>query len=279
LAAALLALPAMSTASSVVPLTIEEMAAVSQDVVHVRVVSSRPEFYKGILLTRHRVEVLDSMKGGHREGGEMELAILGGTAGPLTSASPGMPTLAEGEETILFLNDPLRRLPREVAEQKDKNSPLIQSPQIVGGFQGKFEVLRPQRPEVGKRSPVEPVVVRKGPSLNQRLRPPTLDEFKDQVRSIAGAAKEARIQREIPAIGAFEIVEEDEAASALRYFDPIPAMARSEKRTARESQEAREEFLARRRQVFEAQAQRIRDLAAQRREAAPQETPEEPAKD
>lgn len=235
-AAFLFLLAAVSApASLVAPMSVEDLAGVSEDIVQVRVEASQSEVHNGLIVTRHQARVVDSIKGRHQAGDPLELVTLGGSIGPVSSKAPGLPTLDEGEESILFLSRPFERLSRTnpaAAAGKNAESPLHQSPQIVGGFQGKFSVVRtgPYNAEATRRGALtisRDKVFRATPGRTMNpVSAPGLDDFKAELRSVvAGKATRDMRTRRIPGVGEVNVPAPREDARALRAFDPVPDLA------------------------------------------------------
>lgn len=236
LVAAIMLAPAGLRASAVVPLTIEELNAIAGDVVHGVVEYSETDFFNGKIFTLHTVRVEESFKGSRKSGTEVPVVTMGGTMGRIGSVSPGMPTLEAGEEVILFLSTPAEseRVRRGGPEGQEYNmdSPFIANPQIIGGFQGKFKVVRRQvaHESHGQRFFTEsPRVFRASPGVSANVDDaPSLPMFANQLRSInEGERSRNTRSREIPLVGRREVVERDAAASALRHFDPISRRPRA----------------------------------------------------
>ncbi|MBX3728603.1 MAG: hypothetical protein KF858_05410 [Candidatus Sumerlaeia bacterium] len=227
LTAAWAAMTVPAAASVVVPLSVEQLAAVAEDVVHAKVDKSESGIYKGKIFTRHQLRVEDSLKGATKSGGKLEVVTMGGSFGRLSSIAPGMPTLAEGEEVVLFLSNPAKSYAAKasgVLPALDTESPFIQSPQIVGGFQGKFEVKRREVSDAeGNKSLAPPIVFRATPGrVHQPDQLPDLETFKAQLRSVTKTTDKALITTQnIATVGPVEVVRQSDKAGALRLFDPI----------------------------------------------------------
>lgn len=253
------ALPSRVSASVAVPLTVEEMSAIADDIVHATVETSETDLYKGKIFTRHTLRVEESLKGTAEKGGTMQTVTLGGRMGKIASVSPGLAQLQEGEEVILFVSKPAEKLKRrsEAPVEYDMESPFIQNSQIIGGFQGKFSVVRQQvehEAPGGRRMTSETVrVFRAAPG--RHVKPtecPTLKQFKDQVRMVASdQVPVRRSEREIATVGKVAVSPENDAHQALRFFDPLPrraakaraaqAAAKPQKPAAKEEQPKTEE--------------------------------------
>ncbi len=227
----LLGTPALSRAASVVPLTVEEMSAVADDIVYGVVETSQSELVDGKIITRHSLKVRDSLKGTHKSDQDLEVMTLGGRVGPIASISPGMPELEKDEEVVLFLSTPAKRHAKEKGVAIDTSSPLTNLPQIVGGFQGKFNVVRldvEHDADVKKFTTESVRVVRSTPGKSLKVGDaPSLNQFLGSVRNLNNSARPMRKDtKNIPTIGKVQVPAYDESAQALRYFDPIPIHGR-----------------------------------------------------
>ena len=228
LALALL-IPVRASASLVVPLTIEEMGAASDQIVRAKVTQSQTEWYNGKLITRHKMAIMDSLKGDYRAEQEMDMATLGGQTEFLGSIAPGQPTFKPGEEVVLFLSDPpAEQEARSINPNINMESPLVQSPRVIGGFQGKFEIARVRKTDLvaGKEMSWEDVrVVRESPGRPTSLKgAPTWERFREELTAILDTTTKSlpRAERDIPMVGTMEVVKEQKSFSALRSFDPLP---------------------------------------------------------
>jgi hypothetical protein len=227
LTAAWAALAVPATASVVVPLSVEQLAAVAEDVVHAKVDKSESGIYKGKIFTRHQLKVEDSLKGATKSGGKLEVVTMGGSFGRLSSIAPGMPTLKEGEEVVLFLSNPAKSYAAKAAgvlPALDTQSPFIQSPQIVGGFQGKFDVIRREVSDAeGNKSLASPIVFRATPGrIHQPDQLPDLETFKSQLRAVTKTTDKAMMTTQnIATVGPVDVVNRSDKSGALRLFDPI----------------------------------------------------------
>lgn len=241
---AILACAAAASASLVAPMTVEEMAAIAEDIVHVRVAQSESVLHNGLIITVHDLEVIETLKGRTRGGDHMEVATPGGTIGALSAIAPGTPQLREGREAVLFLSRPADRLRARLGSEArlDEESPLVRSPRVVGGFQGAFHVIDAGTPEQRReeaRMPASlrpmrppttaPIVMREGNPGRAitALEAPTLHDFKAAIRGLEGQAG-MRTVRDIPLVGRVPMTMESPAAAPLRAFDPIPAFATSD---------------------------------------------------
>jgi hypothetical protein len=97
--------PAVPTieATTIVHMTLEEMADASPSIVHGRVVSAQSRWNEDrtMILTDVVVRVESSLKGG--EPGSITLTQLGGRVGALRVDVPGAVPFKAGEEAVLFL--------------------------------------------------------------------------------------------------------------------------------------------------------------------------------
>lgn len=232
-----LALGALAgTASAqVVPMTLEEMYAISDTVAAVRVEETRTEPYEGLIITKARVRSVEVLKG--RLGAETELALLGGDYKQLSMRVPSLPMLDKGEEVLLFLSNPSEKLPRAARQKLDASSPLIASPQIVGGWQGKLSIVRSEAEKEMQITGSAPIpesakVTRRGPRAgNVALAgAPAYSEVRGALQRLEtrqkAAEKDAKTStRRIPGVpGEYRIAERTDDP-VLRRFDPLPSMA------------------------------------------------------
>lgn len=221
-----LAAPAVAPASIVVPMTIEELGAVSHDVVRVKVQARASEWHNGLIITRHTLLVEDTYKGQQPTGETIELVLPGGEIGKIGQMSPGLPTLNEGEEAILFLSEPPASSMRGGNEHLNLESPLVQSPQIVGGYQGKFQIVREviETPVGNTTVTQERVRVRRdnpGRAISN-ANAPLLEEFGRDLRNVVDSGRQISPveEREIVTVGKVSVPRENPQHRALRLFDP-----------------------------------------------------------
>jgi hypothetical protein len=168
-------------------------------------------------------------------------------------------------------------------------SPLVSSPQVIGGFQGHFRVVRPATPEQlaadkdlpvsarPMRAPGEVAIIhRDNPGRPVSLgAAPTLDEFKAQVRDTASPQR-ARTVREIPLVGRFAVAPERQDSKALRAFDPLPVFATDQRVPA---DEAAAQFQAQRRELVRAQLREAMQALREREQASSTKQPAQPARE
>lgn len=128
--------------ASVVPLTLEEMVAVADEIHTVRVTKTESSFWEGKIITRADVEVVETFKGSLT--GTTSLTYAGGRVGPVGMLSLPGTELQEGETSVLILSYASSRA-TTTAERNalDLSSPLVVSPQLVGGFQGRLLLANP----------------------------------------------------------------------------------------------------------------------------------------
>lgn len=90
-------------ATSVVPMTLREVAYAAGHVVHARVVEARPSWGQHLgrqaIVTNLVLTEAVALKGEPIQ----QLALFGGTVGDLTMSLHGQPVLAAGDEVVLFL--------------------------------------------------------------------------------------------------------------------------------------------------------------------------------
>ncbi len=215
--------------ASVLPLTVEELSAVADDIVHGTVVESESDFYSGKLLTRHEILVQDTAKGALAKNATMTLYTLGGDYGPLSAVAPGMPQLKKDEEVILFLETPDLSALKAKGVEIDEKSPMNNTPLVVGGFQGKFSVLKgieKHEGVAGKTLEIErEVVFRAAPGRPATLAGmPTVDEFMTSLRTLNSKSLPVKtVTRDIGAKRDVQVAVPDKGNAALRAFDPFAA--------------------------------------------------------
>jgi hypothetical protein len=235
LAVALLAAPTAGRAATV-PLTLEQLMAVADAVVAVRVVDTKSQLADGRITTTADLQVIESFKGALA--GRQQLTYLGGHWRQMVMAVPDIPTLTPGEEAVLFLSRPADRLSEKAKSGLNLNSPLIASMQIVGGHQGKFLIVnREGNPELKARTGDAKI-----PALHKIRRTATLSgakvddapnysEFAAALHQLAARQAEkaaAKGPREAidGIVGRFAIPDKS-ADPLLRRFDPLPSIAYS----------------------------------------------------
>lgn len=231
LAIAVLVICGNARASLVSPLTVEEMSAVSDDIVLATVTSSESEIHGGKIITRHELAVKDVAKGSAPKSGTMTLYTLGGKIGPVGSMAPGMATLEKNEEVVLFLENPRQAVSKAKAAgaRVDETSPLNTSPMIVGGFQGKFNVVSTKENHDvpgGKSLEIEKERVFRGtPGRTvDKGSMPTVDEFMSALKTLNSKSLPIRkTTRTVASRQDVEVPAADPNAKALRAFDPVIA--------------------------------------------------------
>lgn len=240
LAAAMLVLGTSLAPASVVPLTVEQMVAVADEIHTVEVLGSTTEVHNGKILTRQRVRILERFKGSLAD--ETEIVQIGGRRGPVEMRVDDVPLLEPGETAVVFMSYPLRRLPEAERGHFNQASPIVSAPQFVGGFQGRFGVTV-AAVENADTLPETTRALRslRGASVNRTTtmslnaadgREPLVDYqgFAEEIRSLV--AEEARLETERTAPvriggirGEFHVPARRKESAALRAFDPLPSIA------------------------------------------------------
>ncbi len=216
-----------AASAAVLPLTVEEMSAVSDDIVHGTVMESESDIYGGKIITRHELAIHDSAKGTAGKGATMTLYTLGGKIGPLAATAPGMPTLEKDEEVVLFLETPNLSKLKAKGAKIDEKSPMNNTPLIVGGFQGKFSVVKgieKHDAPGGKALEVErEMIFRQTPGRPASLNGmPTVDEFMSSLKTLNNKSLPVKtVIRDIGAKQSVEVPVPDKKNTALRAFDPF----------------------------------------------------------
>jgi hypothetical protein len=154
-------------ASTVVPLSFEQLVGASHAVVYGRVVDVRAQWTsdRRFIESVVSVEILRDLKGGARE--SIAFTVPGGQVGRYRNVIPGAPRFAAGELAVFFLTAQGPRLP------------------VTTGFtQG---IYRVRRDGAGELMVVAPVVeagrVARG---DVRRRPVPLSAFERSVRQVSG---------------------------------------------------------------------------------------------
>lgn len=107
LAAAALALalsaPVTARATTVVPVTVEELTRQSDDVALVRVLQRSSRWEGRFIVTDHEVEVLAVSRGGLTQGDRAVIRLAGGTVGRIGQVIPEAPEMVPGGTYLVFL--------------------------------------------------------------------------------------------------------------------------------------------------------------------------------
>lgn len=236
LATAVAMMLAQLAPASMLPLKLEELVAVSDAIVTVRVTRTEQGFIGRHLYTTAHLEVLDTIKG-KVEPGPLSISYLGGRHQIIHVHVPQTPKLQEQEEVTLFLSQPVKRLPKSVTDRLNMNSPLVQSYQIVGGQLGRFSLLskdgRPNKTRKGSEAiPSDLLATRavmKRTADGKSAIAPTYGDFRAAVAQLVEAEKQKIASKgatdEIKGVyGAFAIPEKS-SNPIVRLFDPLPEMA------------------------------------------------------
>jgi hypothetical protein len=232
-AAVALLLPAGSAKAASVPLTAEELMAVSDDVVTVRVGATESKVIGNKIITEAEITVLESFKGDMK--GTQKIAQLGGKVGPLVMRGGETPLLAQGEEAILFLSHPIDRLSEAERKRFDLTSPLVTSPRLVGGNQGLLRIASdtdaPAKARAGMTAipadaPVARLTVGTRTAVGKAVSYGALrDALHDLAKAQREAAKSPSRARSISGIAGRHSIPEKSKSPAIRAFDPLPNMA------------------------------------------------------
>lgn len=220
--------------AGLLPLTLEEMVAVADEVVAVRVAETKSELAQGRITTTTRLTVLETYKG--KSKGELELTSLGGRVGTLVMDVPNIPTFHKGEESILFLSRPIDRMSDKARAHFNLDSPMVKSFQVIGGHQGKFLLISNEGiPNSSERKGNDPipfntkVVRRAGALTGDPQKAPNWSDFRSSVQALVVAQEQKAAEKgpktEITGIiGKFHIPEKI-FDKTIRHFDPLPSMA------------------------------------------------------
>lgn len=220
--------------AATVPLTLEQLVAVADEVVAVRVVGNESNISQGRITTTTTMEVLETFKGEMK--GTEEITYLGGQWRSLVMDVPHIPRFNKGEEAVLFLSRPIDQMPESLKAEYNLDSPLVQSHQVVGGYQGKFLLVSAEGlPNVSERKADDPVpfsmrVVRQaGATTGDPDKSPNLGDFRSALTFLVQAEKAKAAGEEDPVsiggiMGKFHIPERSNNP-VIRRFDPLPSMA------------------------------------------------------
>ncbi len=230
----LAAMPGVSRAS-VVPLSLEQLVAISDEIVVVRIQDTSSTMQNQQIRTTAKLGVLDRLKGSSKET-VMEMTYPGGKVGKLVMDVAAVPVLRKDEEAILFLSRPIDRLPKDRREKYDLSDPLVQSYSIVGGFQGKFTIDNLSDQGARTRKGMEPVPAKaevsrfRGPQRDgTRAKTANYDSFVSAIEQLVAEEnqKKARsgAQDEIAGVYGRFAVPTRSANPVVRSFDPLPTMA------------------------------------------------------
>jgi len=234
-AAILAALTAMAQPASaqVVPLSIEELVAVAEEIVAVRVDSTETQVVMGKIYTTANVAVLENYKG--KMAGPQKISWPGGKAGKLVMEVPGVPKLHAGEEAILFLSRPQDRMPKSTRDAMNPESPVNQSYQVVGGFQGKITIANHNKEAKQLRKGTEPIpataTASRGTFTGTNTSAPKVEvaKLRGALRGVAKSQADKAAQkgalRKIAGIRGEFAVPDRTDDPVVRLFDPLPGFA------------------------------------------------------
>ncbi len=230
------ALVAPRAQAGAVPLSIEEMTAIADDIITVEVVETRSRVWNGRIVTDVRFDVLENFKGAMS--GQETLTHQGGRYGGIVQHVPTIAQFRKGEQAILFLSRPYERLSEKDKERFNAESPLVASPQVVGGRQGKLRIERvpgyatadwDKNSGIGvdEAAKVTSSAAARSPELpseafNYSQVSTALHELAAEQKSLAD--DNARL-KQIPGVYGVFSVPERKSTAVLRGFDPLPQMA------------------------------------------------------
>ena len=96
-----LVLSPLAQSTTLAPLSLAQLTASAAAVVHAECTDNRAMWRDGEIWTVTSFRVLDNWKGNSPH--EIQVWMIGGRAGPITSYVPGAPRFRIGEEAVLFL--------------------------------------------------------------------------------------------------------------------------------------------------------------------------------
>ncbi|MBI1289736.1 hypothetical protein GC173_00635 [bacterium] len=234
----MLAVGRMASAN-VVPMSLEEMVAVSDIIVTARVAETKPGMVGRHVVTTARFDVIESLKG-KTAAGPLELTYLGGNYEIIHVDVPQVPTFKQNEEVTLFLSQPAKRLPKSAQKSLNMSSPLVASYQVVGGKLGRFDLTGADGEQNKSRKGSEPIpsdlvvsrrfsVRQASGSTKQTTVNPTYSAFKGAILDLVAKETAKKNAKGTPdkitgVIGTFAVPEKS-ADPIVRMFDPLPSIA------------------------------------------------------
>jgi len=96
-----LLLSPLAQSTTLAPLSLAQLTSSAADVVHAECMGNQAMWRDGEIWTVTSFSVLENWKGNSPQ--EIQVWMIGGRAGPVTSYVPGAPRFRIGEETVLFL--------------------------------------------------------------------------------------------------------------------------------------------------------------------------------
>ncbi|MGC8741405.1 MAG: hypothetical protein ACP5QZ_11590 [Candidatus Sumerlaeaceae bacterium] len=130
----------LGTIAFAAPETFESLAQKADAIVVGKCVSKNCVVRRGVFVTTHQVQIGETLKGKSvRAGDTVSVATLGGTlkTPPLTQFVNDQPEILEGEDVLLFLQQPANTS----AQRKSAIPELASSARVVGGAKGKYSVI------------------------------------------------------------------------------------------------------------------------------------------
>ncbi len=228
-------LTATNAAAAIIPLGIEELVAHSDEVVSGHVAEQQEVvFTAGKIYTVSEFIVDESFKGERASGEAIQIAVPGGEIGGIGQRVTNVAQLRPNERLVLFLDNPTdeQRATASQATQIRADHPILTTPRVVGGPQGKFAVVtREETESTAGLTSVRTVtrVMREVPGRAPKATDfPAIEDFGAAIRRIAD--KEVPVRRSVrtmPGVEPVDIAVRDPDASALRVFDPIHMAAPS----------------------------------------------------
>ena len=96
-----LLLSPLARSTTLAPLSLAQLTSSAADIVHAECTGNQAMWRDGEIWTVTSFRVLENWKGKSPQ--EIQVWMIGGRAGPVTSYVPGAPRFRIGEETVLFL--------------------------------------------------------------------------------------------------------------------------------------------------------------------------------
>lgn len=231
-AAFLLGLTATALAARL-PMTLEELVAVSDEIVAVKVIESKSHAYNRQIVTTSRFQVIDTFKG--KMTGTQEITYLGGQVGPLVMAVPDIPRLNKDEQAVLFLSNPTKRLSKDRQKNYNMSSPMVNGYSIVGGPQGKLSIVGAESSSSTAKSAAidSSAKVTRISGLDgagdKAQEANSYAAFSASLRGVVSAHQKKSLEKgglkEIAGINGKFAVPERSSDPVIRAYDPLPSMA------------------------------------------------------
>lgn len=135
-----LAVAAAGFSAYAAPETFDSLTQKADAIVLGKCVAKKCVVRRGVFITTHQIQVAESLKGkAYKAGQTISVASLGGSfsAPPVSQYVNDQPMIAEGEDVLLFLQEPSVKAKAKAAEIPE----LASSARVIAGGKGKFSVI------------------------------------------------------------------------------------------------------------------------------------------